>query len=640
MRFAAFISYSHHDQRWAHWLHRRLESYRAPRGVTLGRAGSRIGRVFLDRSELATSGDLGRHLEEALAASDNLVVVCSPASARSRWVNEEVRRFRARGRGDRIFCLIVDGDPARSPGEGGCFAPALVEDDRAAREPLAADVRTGADGRGDAFLKLVAGLADLRFDQLKRRETVRRQRRLFAVAAAASTLAVLLAGLAIAAWLARNEARRQAIAADQTADFLRSLFQEADPDRTQGQAITPVDMLHRGAARLLSAKAGFGGLRGQPLVRADMLITVAELELQLGDTAGAERVARIAAATAGLPPVSRGRLARLFGAAALTRSDYPAARTALDGGLKALPADEFSLRAAMLRMRGQVEVATGRTDEAVRDLRLAETIATINAPDPPAALHARLLRGIAENSAGDYAAASADLRHVITAWEQRGELNHPQRLEALNELGTIDIRQGRHHDAEALFRQALAIQQHVLGPDHPEAALTASNLGRALVEGGRFAEARDLLLRARRIFVRQMGPDLDTLANLDDSLGIAEAALGDPIAAEASFADGLRIARLHDMPKQIELLTDRAELRCRAGSAAPASADIAAARAALAHYALTEPWRGARIDAVAAACAPGGPASRVQLRAALPLIAKRWGEDGLFTRRAEAALRT
>ena len=35
VRYKAFISYSHSDEKWAKWLHRRLEAYKAPKAVSV-----------------------------------------------------------------------------------------------------------------------------------------------------------------------------------------------------------------------------------------------------------------------------------------------------------------------------------------------------------------------------------------------------------------------------------------------------------------------------------------------------------------------------------------------------------------------------------------------------------------------------
>ena len=98
-RYKAFISYAHSDAHWAKRLHRKLENFRPP-----GHDGERwpLRPIFLDRSELGSSPDLSESIEKALQASDALIVVCSPAAAASRWVNEEIREFRRLGRGERL----------------------------------------------------------------------------------------------------------------------------------------------------------------------------------------------------------------------------------------------------------------------------------------------------------------------------------------------------------------------------------------------------------------------------------------------------------------------------------------------------------------------------------------------------------
>src|SRR5688500_16598638 len=158
MRYRAFISYSHKDARWARWLHRTLEGYQLPRRLrgTVGEFGAlpdRLRPIFRDRDDLASVGGLTPKIQAALADSDALVVICSPDAARSPWVNDEVLRFKRIGRGDRICCLIVHGEPDAGD-ERECFVPALRFELDAngtlgtqAAEPVAADVRPGKIGR-------------------------------------------------------------------------------------------------------------------------------------------------------------------------------------------------------------------------------------------------------------------------------------------------------------------------------------------------------------------------------------------------------------------------------------------------------------------------------------------------------------
>ena len=227
-KYRAFISYSHADRGWGDWLHKALETWSVPdrlvgRRTAAGTIPKRLAPIFRDRDELPSATDLGSKVNEALAQSANLIVICSPRSAASFWVDEEVRGFKRLGRADRVFCLIVDGEPNASdiPGRETeeCFAPALrykLDADGGSgserTEPIAADARPGKDGRSNAKLKLISGLLDVGFDELRQREQQRRNRRMAAITALALVVMAVTIALAISAVIARNgaEVARQA----------------------------------------------------------------------------------------------------------------------------------------------------------------------------------------------------------------------------------------------------------------------------------------------------------------------------------------------------------------------------------------------------------------------------------------------
>ena len=234
--YRAFISYSHQDQAWAQWLHRAIETYRVPsrlvgQTTAAGTIPRRLVPIFRDRDELPSATDLGRKVNEALAQSANLIVICSPAAAQSRWVDEEVLAYKRLGRAERIFCLIVSGEPntADLPDRASeeCFCPALLfAIDEAGRltdertEPIAADARPNGDGKANARLKLIAGMLDVGFDALKQREQQRRNRK-WALLAAASFAGMLLTGaLSVYALRSRSEAIAQRGEAEGLIEFM------------------------------------------------------------------------------------------------------------------------------------------------------------------------------------------------------------------------------------------------------------------------------------------------------------------------------------------------------------------------------------------------------------------------------------
>jgi len=231
-RYKAFLSYSHQDEVQAAWIHRALESYRVPRRLAglegeFGAIPDRLTPVFRDREELSSATDLSEKIRSALEESESLVVICSPASAQSRWVNEEIRQFRALGREDRIFCFIVDGDPQSDVPGIACFPPALLEQESGLKhEPLAADIRKWADGKNLAKLKLVAGILGIRLDKLRQRE-LQRKRKVQAVAGFAIAAVIALAVFAFQKNLSEQQAREARQKDQENAEQMLSQFIDA-----------------------------------------------------------------------------------------------------------------------------------------------------------------------------------------------------------------------------------------------------------------------------------------------------------------------------------------------------------------------------------------------------------------------------
>lgn len=100
-KYWAFISYSHHDEPWAKWLHKSLETYSLPSSL-VGRNTSKHGElpkrvfpVFRDRDELPGAADLGGKIKSALRQSRNLIVICSTKSSTSKWVDEEIKTYKS-----------------------------------------------------------------------------------------------------------------------------------------------------------------------------------------------------------------------------------------------------------------------------------------------------------------------------------------------------------------------------------------------------------------------------------------------------------------------------------------------------------------------------------------------------------------
>ena len=234
IRYWAFLSYSHDDRREAERLHRALESYRIPRRL-VGRSGPlgivpmRLHPVFRDRDELTASGHIGAVVEAALASSRALIVLCSPASAGSPWVDAEIAAFHRLRPDAPVLCVLLGGEPLASREADAaareCLPPSLLKRfdsgiGMADAAPVAVDLRPQGDGWRLGVQKLVAGLAGVPLDQLVQRDALRRHQRLAWLSAVLAGIAIALGTMAVFALRARDEARAERAQAESLIEFM------------------------------------------------------------------------------------------------------------------------------------------------------------------------------------------------------------------------------------------------------------------------------------------------------------------------------------------------------------------------------------------------------------------------------------
>jgi tetratricopeptide (TPR) repeat protein len=326
LRYMAFLSYSHQDSETASWLHDELEEFRVPARLVgklteQGPVPRRLTPIFRDRHELAAASDLGEEIETAIAGSRFLIVLCSPAAAKSRWIDKEIACFKRLHRDDRVLAAIVEGEPFASNMAGReaeeCFPPSLrTHFDRLGRptsqpaEPIAADLREEGDGRRMGLLKLAAGMMGVGLDELVQRETQRRHRRLYAITAASVAGMLVASGLAYTAIEARDEARDQRREAEGLIGFmLGDLRQKLEP-------VGRLDVLDSVGTRALAYYEGQDklDLSDESLAQRSRALTLmGEMAQTRGDLEGALRRYREAmASTAELVRREPNKPERLF----------------------------------------------------------------------------------------------------------------------------------------------------------------------------------------------------------------------------------------------------------------------------------------------------------------------------------------
>ena len=123
-KYDAFISYRHiePDLTIAKILHDMIEKFNIPKHLrtTLNENNNEnliddkhVFRVFRDREELSTK-DLSTMIEEVIADSENLIVICSKRTFISPWCRKEVQLFKKIHGVNNIIPVLIEGEPDES----------------------------------------------------------------------------------------------------------------------------------------------------------------------------------------------------------------------------------------------------------------------------------------------------------------------------------------------------------------------------------------------------------------------------------------------------------------------------------------------------------------------------------------------
>lgn len=475
-KYRAFISYCHEDEKWAEWLHRSLERYRLPRALrsSLSAGAADLKPIFRDKDELASGHSLSDSLKEALGSSEWLVVVCSPAAVRSKWVNEEISTFRDYRASEKVLCLLVDGDP------GTAFPPALLEGSQF--EPLAADPRDSADGRRDALLRIAAGMLNVGFDDLRRRDQRQRYQDLLRLTISACVGLIAMTGLAFYANTQRLLASEEAATARLVTQSLVSMFKSLSPGSQQRGDVSAAEILERGEEQIMLQ------LSDEPEVLAEVLEAVGGVYINLG----------------------------LYERSIRTLSDSQ----------KLFPVQRPSLNIRMAEAHWRF----GKMDEA--EGFLLDTARHLSEDASPSLLgDLELTWGTLEWSRVRFDQAEAHLSKALEHLESAYGRNDYRYARASVNLGNVYSDMRRYDDAEPLLRTGVRIMRATYGDDHISTATAQSAVGMLELDRKHYADAELLLSDAVETFERVLEPDHPTLATARQALGRSLHGMGDYDAA-------------------------------------------------------------------------------------------------------------
>ena len=192
--YNAFISYRHAplDSKVAEHVQRSLERFHIPHSIRKKTGVKKIERIFRDKDELPITSDLTETISNALEKADYLIVICSPNTKESAWVQREIEYFLKNHTKKQILTVLADGEPQDVIPEILTYEEHDVSEFwkeaqkvKIPIEPLSCDYRMPLrKAKKEEIPRLASALIGCSYDELVRRQRAYRVKQGIAIGAA------------------------------------------------------------------------------------------------------------------------------------------------------------------------------------------------------------------------------------------------------------------------------------------------------------------------------------------------------------------------------------------------------------------------------------------------------------------------
>jgi serine/threonine protein kinase/lipopolysaccharide biosynthesis regulator YciM len=332
--------------------------------------------------------------------------------------------------------------------------------------------------------------------------------------------------------------------AKQVSDFMVQLFESANPEVANGEAITARGMLDRGAAQLRTE------LGDQPQLRASLLATIGESYRVLGGADNAqEAINLIEQALVDLqslspqPPADTAALHNQLGTVHHDSGQYDLAeqhytkaielfRETPEESVSGL-ADALGNLSALHADRGDLSAAADLARESVKLQKLAH-----GERSSVVARSTQQLGYILHRQGESKQALPMMLNALKLLKENYGDI-HAYVANSLNYAAIVQRATGDARGAQASLREAVDIYRVTHGDDHPYLANTLSNLALAYNQTNDFQLAIDALDEAMRIGIANFGIDHPNVNSFRINIGTNLQDMGRYSEAEPYLRKGL-----------------------------------------------------------------------------------------------------
>ena len=198
--------------------------------------------------------------------------------------------------------------------------------------------------------------------------------------------------------------------------------------------------------------------------------------------------------------------------------------------------------AALLHTRGRILADRGHPAEALAAAEQALALRlSAQGDEHPDLVQAYNNLGLALHTLGRDAEALSAYDQGLALADKILGAGHPGAVPLLNNRAGVFLRQNRTDDALAAYRRGLEIRARVYGTAHPRYAFSLSLIADALTQQGKYGEAAEYYAQALAIRTRALGPDHPDVAETLQGIGKVEHRRGNKEAAVQATRRALAI---------------------------------------------------------------------------------------------------
>ena len=527
--YYAFVSYSRKDKAAARYLQNKLESYRYPAVLVdpdhKPENPKYLRKIFRDTSDLdVTQSNFTESIDRHIAESRYLVVLCSPNSAKSVWVDREIVRFLEThdDNPQLIFPIILEGDvpeclpeKLRTPEFFNRNIPTMIPDDASSRK----------EGWEHGFLQLVGCMLNVSIAKITDRFQKAKQAALRRIIVGILAVLAVTVGLTVWALIAEYKARiaeKKAVAAEKVArheaeianaslEFIKDSFDAADANKSGNKDMTLLEF----------AKTSAGELDKIPL--PEVRLRVAAITLPLVSGMGDPKTALkyfaplLPEAKKLYPPKSpqMKKFHLIYAKLIYTNGRYAEALTLYEQLRDEMAHEKASpAYAEVLYWTGWTYYRLGKYDDAIAFAQQAlELYRKLSGADTIDAANCENLIGATYSDKSEYDKAIEHYQKSLAIKRKKLGPDHPSVASTLNNIGIVYNNKGEYDKAIEYYQRSLAIRRRKLGDDHPNVASSISSIGNVYSNKSEYDKAIEYYQKSLAIRLKKLGDDHPSVAS-------------------------------------------------------------------------------------------------------------------------------